>query len=521
MGTRLNYSGLVIAGIGFFLTRFTVTLAIYESPVRFYLAGIVPLVLGLGLAAFGVALTVADVDPRLVRTAAIWCVIGGSTMLVLVVLTLLGSSEGMSPHLHAVRSRTYLANFLIGGSLGGTLTGLYAARDRFRRESLEHQTNRLKVLNRMLRHEVLNDVTAIKGYAAVIDSVAEKAESVITDRSTHIEATIEDVKYLTQSAGSEDVVRQPISVTGCLENSVETVRAAHPDAEITVETPTGDPKVQASDRLERVFTQLLENAVTYADDPTPTATVRVETGPDSIRVHVSDEAGGLPESQEALLERGDIEEFDDPTTGFGLNVVRLLVESFRGRLETDIEDGGSTVTVILPRSNTEATPFRASPEGLTGLRPAVPQLLVVLGAALVAGVGYGLAALTVGGSVSIIGVLYGVENPIVGWITHQFHSVVFGFVYLGLLSIVPPARRQSLRISVGVALAWALVLWLFAAGVISPIWLRLLGIPAPLPSISEVTFVAHIVWALVIGLLTPLGLRYVLPWLDAGLPNAA
>ncbi|MFP4626777.1 MAG: hypothetical protein ACLFNI_09335 [Natronomonas sp.] len=36
MSYRVHYSGLVIAGIGFFLTRFTVTLALYEDPVHFY-----------------------------------------------------------------------------------------------------------------------------------------------------------------------------------------------------------------------------------------------------------------------------------------------------------------------------------------------------------------------------------------------------------------------------------------------------------------------------------------------------
>jgi hypothetical protein len=123
MPSRVNYSGLVIAGVGFFLTRFTVSLALYEDPIRFYLAGVVPLVLGLGLAAFGVALTVADVDAALVRTTALWCVIGAGTMFVFVVLTLLGSTAGSMPNLEAVRSQVYLSNFLIGGSIAARLPG--------------------------------------------------------------------------------------------------------------------------------------------------------------------------------------------------------------------------------------------------------------------------------------------------------------------------------------------------------------------------------------------------------------
>jgi hypothetical protein len=42
MESRLNYSGFVVAGLAFFLTRFTVTLAL-EDTVQFYLAGVVPL----------------------------------------------------------------------------------------------------------------------------------------------------------------------------------------------------------------------------------------------------------------------------------------------------------------------------------------------------------------------------------------------------------------------------------------------------------------------------------------------
>ncbi|MDZ7731193.1 MAG: hypothetical protein U5K37_10085 [Natrialbaceae archaeon] len=92
MKRHINPSGLVIAGLGFFLTRFTVTLTVYSDPRQFYPAGVVPLALGLGLSAFGIALTIADIDPAVVRRTAIWSCIGAGTMAVLVILTLAGAN---------------------------------------------------------------------------------------------------------------------------------------------------------------------------------------------------------------------------------------------------------------------------------------------------------------------------------------------------------------------------------------------------------------------------------------------
>jgi hypothetical protein len=55
---------------------------------------------------------------------------------------------------------------------------------------------------------------------------------------------------------------------------------------------------------------------------------------------------------------------------------------------------------------------------------------------------------------------------------------------------------------------WGLVLWLVAAGFVSAVWLRLLGIPASIPSLSTVTLVAHLTWGPVLGALTVLGYRH-------------
>jgi signal transduction histidine kinase len=329
---RVNYSGLVVAGVGFLLTRFTVTLAVYDDPLGFYLAGVVPLALGLGLAAFGVALTVADVDSSLVRTTARWCVVGAGAMFVLVVLTLLGSAGGDTTFA-SPESRTYFSNFLIGGSVGGTLTGLYAAHNRRQRRELTQQANRLEVLNRLLRHEVLNAVTVIKGYASVRHEDTDAA-ALITDRSDHIAEIIEEVRHLTQSART-DATERTTDPGRWLEAAVSSVRADHPAADIHVEDASlpDDLTVRGTSRLELVFEHLLENAVVHADTGTPTVRVGTAVTPTEVRVSVSDDGPGLPEAQRALLEHGQITEFDDPQDGYGLNVVRLLAESFGADLE--------------------------------------------------------------------------------------------------------------------------------------------------------------------------------------------
>ena len=510
-GRRVNYSGLVVAGLGFFLTRFTVTLAVYESPTRFYLAGVVPLVLGLGLAAFGVALTVADVDARFVRTTAAWCVAGTAGMFVLVVLTLLGSTTGGLPDLATVRSQAYLSNFLIGGSVGGTLTGLYAARNRRQRAELGHQANRLEVLNRLLRHEVLNALTAIRGYATIGDGGTREPGAVIEEYSSAIERTIEEVKYLTRSARLSEGRDGPTDLGACLDRSVRTVRESHPDASVAVDAPEAVPTVLANDRLERVFTHLLDNAVVYSTDDDPAVEVSVSTRASAVRVSVTDRGPGLPERQQRLLETGEVTRYDDPRAGYGLNVVRLLVESYRGSIETDVGPDGSTVTVVLPRAEGDAPGFRATGGGLAGVRPATPQLVVILGAAAAAGVVYGVAAELLGGSIGVIGVFYGVEDPVVGWITHEFHSVVFGFVFAGIVSLAPERYRNHPAAYAGIGTAWGLVLWFVAAGVVSAVWLRLLGIPAPLPSLSPMLLVTHVVWGVSLGLLAAVGYEHLAP----------
>lgn len=515
MGARLNYGGLVIAGLGFFLTRFTVALALYEEPVRFLLSGVVPLTLGLGLAAFGVALAVADVERSTVRTVAAWAVIGAVTMFVLSLLTLLGSGSGEMPAFATLRSRAYFSNFLIGGSVGGTLTGLYAARNRRQRGELERQANRLEMLNRLLRHEVLNALTVIRGYASETAADDPGAGRIIRQRADDIKETIEEVKHLSRSARRVAVTDASVDLDDQLRRSIDDTERRYPGIEITMDRPEATVAVTADDRLELLFARLLEWLAAQVPDESPRIEVRVRARETDAVVGLRVDGEWLTERERALLETGEIPKYDDPSSGFGLNIARLLAERYHGSIATAVGNGETAITVTLPRRDSGAPDRPARPGNLSGFRPAVPHLLVILGAGMIAGVLWGIGSELFGGSVAFIGVFYGTASPLVGWITHQFHSGVFAFVFAGILTFLPEPYQDRLSAYVAVGLAWGLVLWFGAAGIIAPLWLRLLGIPASIPNLTGFLFVAHVLWGISLGALTSVGYRRVVPWLRA------
>jgi uncharacterized membrane protein YagU involved in acid resistance len=98
-----------------------------------------------------------------------------------------------------------------------------------------------------------------------------------------------------------------------------------------------------------------------------------------------------------------------------------------------------------------------------------------------------------------IGSLYGIANPLIAHLTHEFHSVVFALVYAGLLAVVPLSYAADARGRIALAVGFSLSLWLFAAGLVMPVWLELVGVAAPIPNLSLPSLVGHVVWGLTTG----------------------
>ena len=485
-----RYGALAIALFGFLLTRvFVIEAAQYGATLPALVVGFVPLFVGLGLSLVGVALAVGSFSRQYVRSVTIWWMIGTATMGVVVAISALPTmiSTGLS-------SNSYLlaANALLGGAVGGVVIGDRSAANARQRGEIRRQANRALFVNRLLRHDVINAAAIIDGHTSLLsNSDGTRTESVaaIERAVTRINDTVDDVGRIAVEPSQSDL--KPIDIRPVIDRVVESVESDC-GTPILIDSAPDETTAYVGNRIELVFRELLRNAGEYGE----TVIVSIDQSVAAVQIKITDDGPGLPDMQRRLLESGEFPEFDDPSAGFGLQIVSLLTERYRGEITVETpESGGTQLTLTLPRG--PANIRLADAVGVT-----FPNLQQASISGIAAGVLMGMAFVGAGSeTLPVIGALYGLASPTIGWITHLFHSIVFAVLFSAGWSWIGVDRRpRQLRNGTVLGLAWGTALWLVAAGVVMPIWLRFVGISAPVPDLSVIGFVTHAVWGVSLGI---------------------
>ncbi|MWV38791.1 ATP-binding protein [Natrialba sp. INN-245] len=244
------------------------------------------------------------------------------------------------------------------GAFGGVAVGVLEARA-IRREAeaaanaahtdrLAHERELLRYLNDLLRHEVLNSVQIVRGHATMLldgsrdDRTRTRLEA-ISQESDALTAVVEDVRLLLDANECPDRL-STVDLAELLEATVSAARDEHAHADIDTSLPD-TAVVVGNDGIERIFENLLENAIVHNDSETPHVDLSVETTPEAAIVAVSDDGPGIPEQW-----RGSLFERKSRNHGLGLYLVRILADRYGGTVElAETGPTGTTVVVTLPR----------------------------------------------------------------------------------------------------------------------------------------------------------------------------
>ncbi|MFB6251936.1 MAG: histidine kinase N-terminal 7TM domain-containing protein [Halobellus sp.] len=204
------------------------------------------------------------------------------------------------------------------------------------------QQQRLKVLNRVLRHNMRTETNVIHGYA---DQFSGDEAEIIQERAMRIDGLGEKGRQAIELFDLAHEPSDPLSLAAILEQAVDTVRRDHA-VRIDIDPPS--PDVEVAFAFRYVFTNLLENAAAHYGDGVARISVDVDIRGDSARVSVVDEGPGIDESEVAVLESGT-ETALEHGSGLGLWIVKWGVDIADGAVEfRENEPTGTQALVDVP-----------------------------------------------------------------------------------------------------------------------------------------------------------------------------
>jgi len=233
-------------------------------------------------------------------------------------------------------------------------------------DTLDQRESQLRVLNRVLRHNLRNDMSVVIAHAEMLrEEGTARPERVETIRQTahdlvqtsdHARAIYEEL------LGDGPADRRPVDLVAVVESSVESLREDFPESRIETDLPAS-AWVMDGDAVPVIVEELGRNALAHNDRPASDRelSIAVESAADGVRLVVRDNGPGLPDVETELL-TGDLEETDiEHGSGLGLWVVSWLVARLGGDVSVEqLADRGSTVTVTFPSADDDVSDAAAN-----------------------------------------------------------------------------------------------------------------------------------------------------------------
>lgn len=213
----------------------------------------------------------------------------------------------------------------------------------------------LAVFNRVLRHNLRNEMTVVQGHAKMI-----AAEATDPQHSSQADSIVESSQRLLSIAGKanefdrlkeRDAKRREIDASKLIDEIKGELCDSYPDARISIDISTPKTHVLTDPEfLSQVITNLAENAIVHADGD-PEVTVRLYgAGEDEMGVvfEIRDTNPRIADLEITTIEEGDETPLQHGS-GIGLWIVKWCVTELNGELGFQYDEG-NVISVSLPAS---------------------------------------------------------------------------------------------------------------------------------------------------------------------------
>ncbi|WP_424018736.1 ATP-binding protein [Halorientalis pallida] len=236
-----------------------------------------------------------------------------------------------------------------------TAIGNIRSRERLERarRDLEKRKEMVEMYDRLLRHDLGNDLQVISAFS---DEIAGNVDDEWSDYAERVHRTAEGAMDLIRRVGDlvSTLERQdeptPRSLSDILSAVVADARDQYEGLTVEFDPDDVDLRVYGGDLLDSVFTNVLTNAAVHNEGEVRVRIRLIEASDDRVTVSIADDGRGVPDDvADRLFEMG-VKSEDSDGTGFGLGFAKALTESYGGDIDvTESERGGADFRITLDR----------------------------------------------------------------------------------------------------------------------------------------------------------------------------
>lgn len=216
------------------------------------------------------------------------------------------------------------------------------------------QKQQIEVFDRVLRHNIRNNLNLIRGAAEMIESestqdIADYSKQIIEESDRLLDAATKQrdiMNILREEPEYESLRIEPV-----LQQITSDVAGKYPQAELTVECPS-DLSVRASSRLQQALEELVTNAIVHNDIQPPEVKIVAAKNENAITIDIIDNGPQIPE-----MERDVLVELQERTplyhgSGLGLWLVKLIVSRSNGQIVfAQNSPTGNVISIEFPSIN--------------------------------------------------------------------------------------------------------------------------------------------------------------------------
>lgn len=241
-----------------------------------------------------------------------------------------------------IQSQDLFPNLTHSVITGKDITNIYIA------------NQRRKVINRVLRHDLRNEINVINGYADILsdetelklDEIQQYADN-IYKKSTKLLRLSNEIKEIDQELYRVDRKLRKLDINTIIEEQVQTIQNEYPNVEFRISLDSNS-KIIGNTLLNSAIQHILENGIIH--NPKENKYISIQSSHDPIEkeltVTITDNGPGIDMSVKKIIESG-IEKPLEHTTGLGLWIVKWIIEIIDGQIQITQKSKDEGTKIIL------------------------------------------------------------------------------------------------------------------------------------------------------------------------------